>query len=398
MGIELRPLGVSCNIACKYCYQNPQRDAGNARKRYDMAAMLSALEEEAQPFTLFGGEPLLVPIDDLERLWAFGLERFGFNRLQTNGTLIEPRHIELFGAYNVEVGISIDGPSSLNDARWVGSLERTRAATERAQAAIGQLCAAGIVPKLIITLHRGNGSRSAWPRMDAWLLQLESLGITRARLHVLEIDHLDVGQHLGMSDAENAEAFLHFYELERTTLTSLRFDVFEEIRKLLLGDDEDTGCVWHACDPYTTDAVHGIEGFGERSNCGRTNKLGIDFIKAGRPGYDRVLALWRTPQKDGGCASCRFFAMCKGQCPGSAIDSDWRNRSAQCPLWMTLFSRIEADLIAEGLSPLSLDSRRDAIEQSLLSAWSSGFNATLASIVAELDRAVDAGRAPCAPT
>jgi hypothetical protein len=26
---ELRPLGVACNIQCQYCYQNPQRDAGN---------------------------------------------------------------------------------------------------------------------------------------------------------------------------------------------------------------------------------------------------------------------------------------------------------------------------------------------------------------------------------
>ena len=27
MSIELRPLGVACNLACHYCYQNPQRDA-----------------------------------------------------------------------------------------------------------------------------------------------------------------------------------------------------------------------------------------------------------------------------------------------------------------------------------------------------------------------------------
>jgi uncharacterized protein len=28
MSVELRPLGVKCNIRCSYCYQDPQREAG----------------------------------------------------------------------------------------------------------------------------------------------------------------------------------------------------------------------------------------------------------------------------------------------------------------------------------------------------------------------------------
>ncbi len=31
MSVELRPLGVQCNIQCQYCYQNPQRDAGGSQ-------------------------------------------------------------------------------------------------------------------------------------------------------------------------------------------------------------------------------------------------------------------------------------------------------------------------------------------------------------------------------
>lgn len=383
MGVELRPLGVTCNITCQYCYQNPQRDAGNLRRRYDMAAMLQALEEEDQPFTLFGGEPLLMPADDLEHLWAFGLKRFGRNRIQTNGTLVDERHIRLFRDYRVDVGISVDGPGALNDARWVGSLERTRTMTSRTHDAIHQLCAAGLPPHLIVTLHRGNALPEAWEQMDAWLIELESLGVTRVRLHVLEIDHPEVGTHWSMSDAENSEAFLHFHQLEKTALTTLRFDVFDEIRNLLLGDDSAASCVWQACDPYTTHAVHGVEGFGERSNCGRTNKLGIDFVKADTTGFERVLTLWATPQRDGGCADCRFFAMCKGQCPGSALDGDWRNRSGQCALWMTLFKRIEAELVAEGLVPLSLDPRRSALEHTLLETWSTGNAVTIKSILSE---------------
>ena len=64
---------------------------------------------------------------------------------------------------------------------------------------------------------------------------------------------------------------------------------------MLLGQDQSTTCVWNACDPYTTRAVQGIEGHGQRSNCGRTNKDGIDFVKADREGFERYLALYPRP-------------------------------------------------------------------------------------------------------
>ena len=82
--------------------------------------MKAALERAGSHFTIFGGEPLLVPEHVLEELWAFGLERFGTNGIQTNGTLINDRHIALFKKYKVYVGISVDGPDDLNDVRWAG--------------------------------------------------------------------------------------------------------------------------------------------------------------------------------------------------------------------------------------------------------------------------------------
>src|SRR5215510_4821475 len=118
MTVEVRPLGVRCNIQCQYCYQNPPRDAGNVPHAYDLDRMKAAILEEGGDFSLFGGEPLLVPVIDLEALWAWGFERFGRNGVQTNGSLIRDAHIELFKRYKVHVGISIDGPGPLNDTRW----------------------------------------------------------------------------------------------------------------------------------------------------------------------------------------------------------------------------------------------------------------------------------------
>jgi uncharacterized protein len=79
------------------------------------------------------------------------------------------------------------------------------------------------------------------------------------------------------------------------------------MRNLLQGRDERTTSVWNGCDPLTTQAVRGVEGNGQRTNCGRTNKSGIDYRKADAPGFERYLSLYLTPFEAGGCQGCRFF-------------------------------------------------------------------------------------------
>jgi uncharacterized protein len=295
MSIELRPLGVACNLACHYCYQNPQRDAGNQRMTYDLDKMKAAATRIGGPFVLFGGEPLLMRFEDLENLFAWGMENATRNAIQTNGVLIEDRHIELFRRYKVSVGISIDGPGELNDARWHRGLEKTRQSTAAVEAVIERLCREYQAPGLIITLHKGNATADKLPAMANWVRRLHDIGIKSVRLHLLEVDHESVRDSLALSPKENVEALLAFAEVQES-LAGMHFDLFEEMEALLIGKDANVGCTWRACDPYTTEAVQGVEGNGQSSNCGRTNKEGIGFIKAKKPGYERYLALYRTPE------------------------------------------------------------------------------------------------------
>jgi uncharacterized protein len=361
---------------------------------YDMDAMKAAIAREGGPFTLFGGEPLLLPEDDIEELWAWGFERYGRNSVQTNGVLINDRHIELFKRYNVSVGVSIDGPGELNDVRWTGTLERTREATAKTEQAIERLCAAGVQPGLIVTLHRGNAVGERLERLLQWFRRLETLGVRRARLHILEVDDERVRDAYALTPDQNISAFLAFLELE-SELTTLKLDIFDEMRALLLGEDDAVGCVWNACDPFTTRAVRGVEGTGRASNCGRTNKEGIDFIKSDTEGFERYLALYQTPQAYGGCQSCRFFLMCKGQCPGTASEGDFRNRSEHCAVWMTLFERLERDLLAQGREPLSVSPEREDLEQAYLEVWAGGANTTIAGMRRWLsERDGDSGTPP----
>ena len=385
MGVEVRPLGVRCNIQCLYCYQQPERETGNAAREYDLERIREAIEAEGQEFTLFGGDPLLVPERDLEELWALGLERFGRNGVQTNGSLINERHLELFRRYNVHVGISIDGPGELNDARWAGTLAKTREATRRTEESIARLCREESPPSLIVTLHRLNASVERRPALREWIRRLDSMGVRDARLHLLEVDHPDVARTLALDPEENLAAMLDLLALE-PELVGLRFDGFREMRRLLLADDEKITCTWRACDPLTTRAVRGIEGNGQRSNCGRTNKDGIDFVKASSEGFERYLALYETPQEAGGCRDCRFFLACKGQCPGTAIDGDWRNRTVHCSVWMGLLERIESEIEREGGMPLSKDPIRPAVERVMIEAWAVGRNLPLRRALDEARR------------
>lgn len=379
MSVELRPLGVKCNLGCGYCYQNPQRDANNVGREYDIDAMKQAVEAEGGPFTLFGGEPLLVPLDDLEELFRWGHEKYGGSAIQTNGSLVNDRHLELFAKYNVDVGISMDGPEALNEVRWAGSHAATRRATSRSLDAVEKLCEAGRPPSLIVTLHQGNANERDLPALLRWIEQLADTGIRQMRVHLLEVEGPDVAAALALSAAENIAALTALAELEERI--NLQFDVFDELESLLLGDDENVTCVWRACDPDTTAAVRGVEGFGQRSNCGRTNKDGVDFVKSDAPAYLRVLALYHTPRQLGGCAGCRFFVACKGQCPGTGIDGDWRNRTVHCEEWEALFRRAEEHLLEQGEFPISAQPNRVHLEAEMLAAWARGDNPSIAATI-----------------
>jgi uncharacterized protein len=122
-------------------------------------------------------------------------------------------------------------------------------------------------------------------------------------------------------------------------------------------------------------------------------KEGIDFIKAETPGFERYIALFHTPQEFGGCNGCRYFAFCKGQCPGTALSGDWRNRSEYCALWKALFERIETRLVASGKKPLSLSPGLAEVERQLVAAWRRGENPYIADIVASMPKRTKANNA-----
>ena len=140
-----------CNLNCEYCYFYRSPDQGWLRQPVRMSwetidaviARLAELREHQQrplAVVLHGGEPLLLGKSRLDRLLKGLRSELGQEStiaLQTNGTLVNDELIELFSETRTVVGVSIDGPSDVNDIFRVD--HRGRSSFSSTVDAIGRL-------------------------------------------------------------------------------------------------------------------------------------------------------------------------------------------------------------------------------------------------------------------
>ena len=118
-----------CNLDCSYCYVYHSNDQGWRSQPSRMSLqtidavierLIELKESTQQPLSvvLHGGEPLLLGNKLLEKLLLelrSGLGAESRIALQTNGTLLTDELIELFATTQTAVGVSIDGPATVND-------------------------------------------------------------------------------------------------------------------------------------------------------------------------------------------------------------------------------------------------------------------------------------------
>jgi uncharacterized protein len=131
LGIVLK-LTERCNINCSYCYYFNGLDKSfksrPARISKDtIASVGNFLKQGVKDLNLkqikigfHGGEPLLIKKPTFEWICEFLTDLLcpyvtvKFN-LQTNGMLIDEEWIDLFTKYNLDLGLSIDGPQDYHD-------------------------------------------------------------------------------------------------------------------------------------------------------------------------------------------------------------------------------------------------------------------------------------------
>lgn len=379
-------MSVACPLQCDYCYQEPQRVAGNIDAKYDLGKIIEQIQlSNAPSISFFGGEILMMPDDDLEILFRYAFETVGGSGIQTSGAIMNDNHIEMFVKYNVQIGFSIDGPFELNNLRQPRNKKKNvEEMTANTMEYMGKARARGISCGVIITLHRENSTPERMPRLKNFILWLRDIGITGGNIHTLEIESTMSNQDYVLTSEENIWAYMELANFFKEN-PGMHWNPFDEIRDMLVGKDEKNLCYWHRCDPLNTQAVHGIEGNGAISNCGRANKEGIDWVKAPDNKFSRYIGFYYTPQELGGCQGCRFWMMCGGSCPGEAMDGDPRNKTMHCATQKAILSHYEQELVAEGIEPVTLSDKLEMLEYITIQALEAGTNPYLNETLSRLE-------------
>lgn len=100
-----------CNLNCKYCYTSSKSNSEilNAKNAIDAIEKLLKIYKRDSVHVLFqGGEPLLA-IDEITSIATHFQGQAITYSIQTNGTLLSDRIIDICKKYNIRISVSLDG-------------------------------------------------------------------------------------------------------------------------------------------------------------------------------------------------------------------------------------------------------------------------------------------------
>lgn len=257
MALAIKP--ISCNGGCRSCYEAKIRSGHPHVEIADFAKVKETLVREMakdtkgewQSPTLHGGEPLLMPYQEIESLLGIIFDKYGKTGIQTNGVLISDRHVELFRKFKTHVGISLDGDTAeTNRGRWNDKDWSIGSMTEIVLSSMAKLKREGIGMSIICLLRKYNASLEKIPSLATFLTRLHNeFGIKNIRLNpvtVYEKEHTDEE----LSNDELAEAYRALFNLE-AAIPELDLRPMKDFHTLLSGGTNAT-CSFVGCDVWCT--------------------------------------------------------------------------------------------------------------------------------------------------
>lgn len=199
-----------CNLDCDYCYL-PGRDDRSRMSDATLERSLARVFEsrllgDALTIVWHAGEPLVLPPTFYARAFAMAEamrppQLTLMHSFQTNATLIDARWASFLGDRRVQVGVSLDGPRHLHDAR-----RRTRSGRgtfDQTMRGVRVLQDAGI-PFHVITVLSAASLREPEALFDFFVAN----GIRHVGFNYDEQE--GVNARSSMHGAENEEAYRNF--------------------------------------------------------------------------------------------------------------------------------------------------------------------------------------------
>ncbi|WP_423799785.1 anaerobic sulfatase maturase [Neobacillus sp. SAB-20_R2A] len=325
IGVMWKTVSEACNLACDYCYYSGCGGQPGKIDKIDPAILEKFIKEYmvltngVASFAWQGGEPLLAGLDFFKQV-VFLQAKYApkntiiSNSLQTNATLITEDWARFFKQYNFLIGISLDGPKEINDARRVTG--HGKGSFDRVMRGIDYLRKHHVDFNILTVIHQDNVGR-AKELMEFY--QQEGFS------HVQFIPCMDFraqepnkpGQYLITPEQYGqflCEAFDIWYN-DGNPNRSVRF--FDNILSAYLHQEAEL-CIHRQTCPKTLILEQNGDAYPCDFYINDDYKLGnvgqnslIDILNS--PKYDDFLGLKPTlPEK---CKSCEFLKLCHGGCP-----------------------------------------------------------------------------------
>ncbi|CEG28489.1 anaerobic sulfatase maturase [Bacillus sp. B-jedd] len=326
VSVMWKTVSEDCNLACDYCYYSTcGGKPGKKINRIDPVVLEKFIREYMErsagsaTFAWQGGEPLLAGLDFFEevvRLQALYAPKNTMisNSIQTNGTLISDRWASFFRKYNFLVGVSLDGPRDIHDAKRVDS--SGKGSFDRVMKGIGHLRNHNVDFNILTVVHKGNVGKAKEmmqffesenfnfvqfiPCMDFRAQQINRPG-------VYDITAEEYGEFL-------CEAFDYWYN-DGNPRTSIRF--FDEMLNVYVNRNPGL-CIHRDTCPQTII----LEQNGDAFPCDffmhddwKVGNVGINTIDEilSHPKYETFLKMKPTLPEP--CKTCEWKKLCHGGCP-----------------------------------------------------------------------------------
>lgn len=326
LNLLIKPASSSCNLRCRYCFYYDVADNREV-KNYgimnndtleNMVKKVFDDVEYSANFAFQGGEPTMAGIEFFEKFHKL-VEKYNTKKiivnfsLQTNGTLLNKKWLELFKKHNYLIGLSLDGNKEMHDtfridAKGEGTFSRVLKAAKmmrKAEVEFNILCVVNKLiaqnGKLVYNFFRNNGFR-----YYQFIPCLDSLSCSEEKDYTLTAE--DYGKFLD-------ETFNLWYE---DIMSDKRISVrhFDNYTKIILGEEPE------ACDMVGHCNMNAVlESDGSMYPC---DFYVLDEFKVGNINESSFEELFKSEAEmrflrtslavDEKCKVCRYFKICRGGC------------------------------------------------------------------------------------
>ncbi|HPS91405.1 MAG TPA: radical SAM protein [Methanothrix sp.] len=329
-----------CNLRCRYCYAR----GGESSASMSWSTARRAVDIMAESFGGFkiqftGGEPLL-NLALIERTVDY-LEELGLRvpcQVQTNATLITPEVAGRLQSLKIGIGVSLDGPPTVNDL--LRPFPDGRGSTRSVLNGIIALREAGIRVGTTCVLSRANaGTLAGLVELCCFLGNVEGIAIDFLR-------QAGRGDRSMQADASTAargiEAAIERAEsLARMGARPVRFREQERMRRALeTGRERHHHCYFDACRSIAV--MPRSEAFVCPSMLREQLRLGNihdpDFAKDLVERLIRARGHVQTPQE---CLTCEDRWLCGGPCLAHSITP--LNLAIECAVKRVFMKHARAD-------------------------------------------------------